>query len=325
MALEILEARTMLAVTAQVVQESNAISVTPYNQLQITSNSADKIEIACSASMTKVNGNDPDTGPFPCVDIQSIEVTGGPGDNKISLRSITAQLFPKLGLGIGTESIIRVLGMGGNDRITGSAFVDVFYGGEGDDRLVGGDSGDRLYGENGNDRVSGLNGDDIISGGNGVDKLNGGSGTDRLEEILFVNAQLLPNRLVASITEKFSGIEHALLNAQGGASGVLFDGSEFGGSVFLFGGLGKDTLIGGIGNDVLGGGGDSADDLLLGGPGNDELYGHGGNDTLRGQAGDDELTGGAGGDYLYGGFGADLLNSDSDDVTVLQDDLILIP
>jgi Ca2+-binding RTX toxin-like protein len=324
MILEILETRAMLAVTAQVVQESNAVSVTPYDQLQVTSNSADKIDIACSAGMTKINGNDPDTGPFACVELQSIEVTGGPGDNKISLRNVTPQLFPNMGIGIGTESITRVLGMGGKDRITGSPFHDVLYGGAGDDRLDGGSAGDYLYGEGGNDKVSGQDGDDIISGGTGADKLNGGAGTDRLDEILSVNAQVFDNRLVSSITEKFAAIEEVLLNGQGNATALLFDASQFSGSVFLFGGNGSDTLIGGSGDDVLGGGSDTAGDSMLGGLGNDSLYGHGGNDTLRGQAGDDELTGAAGDDYLYGGPGVDELNSDADDVVVLQDDIIII-
>jgi Ca2+-binding RTX toxin-like protein len=322
--LEILESRTLLAVTSQVVTDSNPGAIIPYQQLQVTSTAADEIDITCLQGFTKVNGNDPGSGAVACTEIQSIEITGSPEDNKISLRKVTALLFPNLGVDIGVESTTRVLGMGGNDRITGSEFSDDLYGGVGDDRLDGGDGNDRLFGENGNDKVSGQDGSDLISGGEGADKLNGGAGTDTLSESVPVNAQLFSNKLVAAISEKFSGIEQASIYGQDTASDLLIDASQFAGPVTLFGGPGKDTLIGGVGNDLLGGGNATDDDSLLGGLGNDTLYGNGGTDTLRGQAGDDVLAGGIGADYLYGGLGVDVLNSDVDDTVVQQDDLIII-
>lgn len=78
-------------------------------------------------------------------------------------------------------------GNGGDDRVNGSAFMDVLYGdsGEdcisgngGDDEIYGGNDNDKLYGDAGNDIVHGDDGNDIIHGGDGDDYLFGDSGDD---------------------------------------------------------------------------------------------------------------------------------------------------
>lgn len=83
----------------------------------------------------------------------------------------------------------RLRGLGGNDRITGSADAEVINGnggndtlngGGGDDRLIGGFGSDRLFGGSGNDVLEGRPGFDFLFGGGGNDSLNGGSGRDRL-------------------------------------------------------------------------------------------------------------------------------------------------
>lgn len=80
-------------------------------------------------------------------------------------------------------------GLGGRDRLTGSAAAEVINGnggndtldgGGGDDRLIGGFGNDWLYGKNGNDVLEGRPGFDRLFGGNGNDVLDGGSGRDRL-------------------------------------------------------------------------------------------------------------------------------------------------
>jgi Ca2+-binding RTX toxin-like protein len=78
-------------------------------------------------------------------------------------------------------------GFAGNDRITGSGYSDLVFGGDGNDSISGwipqgsgGFDDDRLYGQNGDDRIDGSGGSDRISGGNDRDILSGGSGDDRI-------------------------------------------------------------------------------------------------------------------------------------------------
>ena len=93
---------------------------------------------------------------------------------------------------------VTLLGLGGDDTLTGGRHDDVLKGGDGDDLLagaggndslrgeagndtLGGGSGvDRLYGDGGNDYLAGHSSRDRLYGGAGVDTLAGGSGNDLL-------------------------------------------------------------------------------------------------------------------------------------------------
>jgi Ca2+-binding RTX toxin-like protein len=108
----------------------------------------------------------------------------------------------------GMESFI-LLGLGGNDTVTGASGGDELSGGEGDDSLTGGDDHDILDGGSGNDAMFGGSGNDLLIGesptedppnddrlqgedgadfllpGQGSDIVRGGAGDDLIEEDLF--------------------------------------------------------------------------------------------------------------------------------------------
>jgi Ca2+-binding RTX toxin-like protein len=276
-----------------------------YSKLTVTSDGADKINVRCSDGQVKVNGQDPTSGPFACGDLQAINVTGGPGNNKISLAAVTPLLFPKLGVFAADDYASLIVGQGGNDRIVGSPFDDVI--------LAGG----------GKDRVNSLAGNDSIFDECDAGAINGGPGTDTLRvDDVTSSVVLSPQGMVADgFTKKLTNIEGVSVDGEGD-NGLLFDASQFSGPVTLQGANGNDTLVGGMGNDHIAG--NLGDDSMLGGLGNDTLAGHVGSDTLHGQSGDDDLTGGVDADYLYGGSGTAVLDSDATDDVVLQDDIIII-
>lgn len=69
-------------------------------------------------------------------------------------------------------------GQGGNDRVLGGSGNDILNGGAGNDLLNGGRGSDRLNEDNGNDRLLGGAGNDILTGGAGKNILTGGAGRD---------------------------------------------------------------------------------------------------------------------------------------------------
>ena len=86
-------------------------------------------------------------------------------------------------------SSLQVLGLGGNDVLTGrggsgagSSFPNALVadGGEGDDTMDGGAGSDTLTGGEGNDTISGREANDIVDGGGGNDTLAGNDGNDEL-------------------------------------------------------------------------------------------------------------------------------------------------
>jgi len=80
----------------------------------------------------------------------------------------------------GSETANSILGLGGNDTITGNGYVDFIHGGTGNDTLNGMGGDDVLNGQEGDDVLDGGSGDDLVLGGDGNDVLYGGTGTDRL-------------------------------------------------------------------------------------------------------------------------------------------------
>ncbi|MCC6706794.1 MAG: FG-GAP repeat protein [Gammaproteobacteria bacterium] len=71
----------------------------------------------------------------------------------------------------GTSAADSLLGLAGNDRLSG---------GGGNDSLDGAAGADQLRGEAGDDRLRGGNDDDLLDGGAGADQLRGDAGNDRL-------------------------------------------------------------------------------------------------------------------------------------------------
>ncbi|NJL70544.1 MAG: cadherin-like domain-containing protein [Candidatus Competibacteraceae bacterium] len=251
--------------------------------------------------------------------------------------------------------------------LTGTDYAGAF-GAEGDDVLTS--AGDRavlLLGLGGDDVLSGGAGDDTLIGGEGADSLSGGAGDD----ILYIDASDVAANISGGegndtlVVDGDGAVTIDLAEAEveiafGGAGNDQFNAASSTGDVQLFGGDGDDILVSGAGDDVVSGdagadalsGGDG-DDLLLidaddsvdGGAGIDTLYvttaagvsvdltvasieiaigndgddvlsaanatssvvlvGGGGDDALSGGTVDDTLEGGAGDDTLSGGGGID--------------------
>lgn len=166
-----------------------------------------------------------------------------------------------------------IFGGAGNDQLFGNDGNDELYAGHGDDTLSGGDGTDTLYGQLGNDTISGGAGNDYIDGGNGDDILNGNDGNDRI----------------------------GLFDSELYYHGLLPSGVGSGGNDILNGGAGDDTLEDQRGNNTLNGG--DGNDILLVANGENVLNGDAGNDILKVYHSTATLTGGDGDDefifFLY--------------------------
>ena len=99
--------------------------------------------------------------------IEGLHLTGGAGDNELSVRDFT----------LGRATLI---GGAGNDTLIGGVNGDVLRGEDGHDALFGKAGRDFLDGGNGNDRLNGDDGDDRIHGGADKDMIVGGAGNDCL-------------------------------------------------------------------------------------------------------------------------------------------------
>ncbi len=80
----------------------------------------------------------------------------------------------------GTNQADLVLGLGGNDTVSGGTGLNIFYGGDGNDSITGGVNENRIHGQNGNDQLRGGSGSDYIAGNNGNDTLIGFGSDDFL-------------------------------------------------------------------------------------------------------------------------------------------------
>ena len=176
-------------------------------------------------------------------------LTGGASGNVLNASGVSSATFG-----------VTLVGLGGNDTLTGGA---------GPDNLQGGDNNDVIVGGSGNDTIDGGNNEDTITGGLGADSTQGGSGTDILVETgtgIFGLTGSGTNGTLG-IDTFFSGFEGASLT--GGASADTINASTVSIPVTLNGAAGNDKLTGGNGND-----------LLIGGAGTDTLTGGGGSDTV---------------------------------------------
>jgi Ca2+-binding RTX toxin-like protein len=177
-------------------------------------------------------------------------------------------------------------GRDGNDVLTGTAFVDTLFGGDGDDTISSGPGNDYLDGGTGNDTQTGGAGNNAIFGGAGNDFVDAGSGDDYVDG-------------GAGMDSLNGGLGNDNLNG-GGGDDVLSGGD---GADFLYGGAGGNALAGGAGADNLNNQASDAVGSAFGGDGADFIYGSNFGDTLYGGAGSDNITGGTGDDIMYGGDG----------------------
>ncbi len=154
-----------------------------------------------------------------------------------------------------------------------------------------------LLGLGGNDILSGGAGDDLLDGGSGGDLMAGGASNDHymvddLNDFVEENTAQGIDLVTASVSYSLaSHVENLALTgvALAGTGNELANVLTANGLGNTLSGLaGNDSLLGGVGND-----------LLLGGADNDSLTGNAGNDVLDGGTGADAMAGGSGDDTYF--------------------------
>ena len=215
--------------------------------------------------------------------------------------------------GTGDDTLI---GNQGNDLLRGAQGDDMIFGGAGDDFLNGFDGNDMLFGEAGDDFFVGILGTDVISGGDGIDTNSfQGVGTG---VVATINPDNTGTATYGSVTETFTGIENLtgsdfddVLSVNTGRNTVL---RGLAGNDILTSLEGNDLLVGGIGNDILRSG--AGNDTSFGNEGDDRLNGGSGDDRLFGDIGNDFFVGISGTDVISGGEGTDLNSFEGIDLVV---------
>jgi Ca2+-binding RTX toxin-like protein len=121
-------------------------------------------------AQTVCEGDDALGGAYG-IEVESVEVDGGPGKDNLAgfLGADT------LRGGSGADELALA---DGSDRGEGGSGNDTVRGGAGDDTLRGGSGNDTLRGEGGADSLFGEAGDDDVRGGADADVVDGGSGSD---------------------------------------------------------------------------------------------------------------------------------------------------
>ncbi len=286
------------------------------------------------------------------------QIDGGTGQDRVDYLNMASSVWVDLTTqsadrsrnGTTDDTFTSIEGAHGSnydDRLSGDASANIFYGRGGDDEILAGDGDDTINGDAGNDTIDGGTGIDtlFISGGSTGSILNLSSASWAYDGTNTVAALTLLDGFgdtdtLSSIENVFGGLfaDYIL----GSAEDNMIDG--FWGDDIINGASGNDTLIGGAGNDILNGG-DGIDTvsyasstaganvyLYLNSTGTDGL---GGSDTLSsieniigtdykdylfGDAGANIIHAGAGNDYLYGREGDDTLyGEDGGDAIIGQE------
>jgi len=224
---------------------------------------------------------------------------------------------------------LTVYGMGGDDILTASIFLD---GGDGNDSLTGAGT------------MIGGNGDDVFHLNAGGAQMIGGDGIDTVDYSRYASGITVDLAAGTGTGSQLSSIENVLGTGfadvlTGSSAANALTGAA--GDDVLSGGAGADHLDGGDGTDTAdydpdpghntvgvtvdlaagtASGGNAQGDVLVGIENlagtayADTLTGDAGANSLWGRDGNDVLNGGLGNDVLYGDAGADsLLGGDGDD------------
>jgi Ca2+-binding RTX toxin-like protein len=199
---------------------------------------SDRINVACSGGLVKVNGKDPRSGAIACSKVSEVDAVTAGGNDRVDLSGVGpdagfGQRDLPGGFGHGTGAAAD-LGDGNDRYVGGASAFNLVLAGSGDDRMAGGGVRDSLQGGSGDDSATGGAGRDVLLGNSGNDKLNGGADDDLLS---------------------------------GNAGSDVLNGAA--GADLIGGGAGMDRLFGGAGPDQLIGGADK--DRLNGGSGNNTL------------------------------------------------------
>jgi Ca2+-binding RTX toxin-like protein len=194
-------------------------------------------------------------------------------------------------------------GTAGDDALVGTSGDDTIYGLGGDDILTGLDGKDHLDGGTGADRMVGGKGDDVY--------IVGESGDVVVESALQGDDEVrttLANYILPANVERLTGLLSTGQTLVGNSLANVLTGG--GGPDVLNGGAGVDTAswkwsVAGMIADLQTGetGGEAAGDVLIS---IENLAGGSGNDTLRGNSAANLLDGGPGGDIMTGRSGNDV-------------------
>ena len=115
-------------------------------------------------------------------------MAGISSDGSVYFLDNTPDIF-QITPGLLASSPGGLLGLKGNDKVSGSVEQNLIYGNQDSDILLGADKDDTLYGgkdndllvgKTGNDLLLGDKGNDFLLGDQGNDSLNGGNGGDTL-------------------------------------------------------------------------------------------------------------------------------------------------
>lgn len=216
----------------------------------------------------------------------------------------------------------RIFGNVGNDILVGDDgaiidfdgtdyYIDILYGGTGNDVIEGGLGDDWIHGVGGEDHLSGENGNDHLLGGAGDDQLFGHEGSDWLEgnagsdEIEgHAGGDLIAGGLGVDILDGGADEDQIYSHEVGGAEPwhvSHFETEDDGASDIVFGRSGPDEIVGGIGDDQIDAG--TGDDAILPGEGDDFVNGGLGDDYIDVSLGEDEVVGQWGTDEFVLGEG----------------------
>jgi len=251
----------------------------------------------------------------------SLEVHGSPHDDQIVG-------FP--------ETPNRLVGAGGDDRLTGGTAGDVIFGDadrstpeRGDDIVYGGAGADALYGGPGDDQVSGGTGDDFLYAWpqvrSGSDWLFGGPGRDWIEDVVgpgerdqWIGAGGDDSLWVRTRFMKDGRVTHPDGRMELDGRWTTFGKRQARGKVRYVNQvilpIGAWTLIGTSGDEKLEAPRGVTDPRRRG----VTIRGRGGDDVLIGSEYDDVLVGGGGTDEACGRGGDDEIDAEAQAVDVLD-------
>jgi len=139
--------------------------------LSITSDGSDSIVVTCLDGFVRVNDAEPGQA-IACDAVLYVTANGGPGDNVIDLRGVTATAFTSL-------HSTSVYAGDGADTLWGSSVANGLNGGPGNDSINGGAGTDSVFGDAGGDAIDGAGEDDYLDGSADNDSIAGGAGDDR--------------------------------------------------------------------------------------------------------------------------------------------------
>lgn len=253
-------------------------------------------------------------------------------------------------LALSNMEVLRYLGTGAVDVITGALNSDTIFGGDGDDHLFGSD------------------GDDFLDGGRGVQNMDGGAGFDSagfdiresLDVVVLTNGGMI-NLGAFGTLRNFEAYDDVVLGAVNNTVNLTqstelrlttFGGNNnvtvADGGLWAVTGDGDDNFVSGAGRDQIDGGGgrntarmgagddeyrhnlvvvvgkeqiwgEAGNDVIFTGAGGDKTYGGAGNDRLINRQGNDQSYGGDGNDSLNGEGGRDVLDGGAGDDTLNGD------